>query len=128
MTDPISDMLARIRNAALARKAAVLVPYSRTKAKLAEILVREGYLTSVEEEASPYRQLKLHLAYRGSQPIVRSLRRVSTPGRRAYVTHTDLPRVLSGLGVAIVSTSRGLMTNREAKEQRVGGEVICEVY
>lgn len=128
MTDPISDMLARIRNATLARKTEVMVPYSGIKAKLAEILVREGYLSAVEEVTAPHRSLKVQLAYRGGQPAIRNLKRISTPGRRTYVKHVELPRVLSGLGLAIVSTSHGLMTNREAKEKRVGGEVICEIY
>lgn len=128
MTDPISDMLARIRNATLARKSEVLVPYSQIKAKLAEILVREGYLASSEETTAPYRSLKVKLVYNHGQPAIRNLKRVSTPGRRTYVKHTELPRVLSGYGLAIVSTSRGLLTNREARQQHVGGEVICEIY
>lgn len=128
MTDPISDMLARIRNATLARKVEVVVPHSSVKAKLAAILVREGYLGGLEEVATPHRSLKLKLTYRNGQPAIRSLKRISTPGRRSYVKHVELPQVLSGFGLAIVSTSRGLMTNREAREQRVGGEVICEVY
>ncbi len=128
MTDPISDMLARIRNATMARKADVVVPHSGVKAKLAEILVREGYLASIEEVAAPHRSLKLKLIYRNGQPAIRSLKRISTPGRRSYVKHIEISQVLSGFGLAIVSTSRGLMTNREAREQRVGGEVICEVY
>lgn len=128
MTDPISDMLARIRNATLARKADVLVPYSTLKAKLADILVREGYLSGMEEVTAPHRALKLKLSYLDGQPAIRSLKRISTPGRRTYVKYVELPRVLSGLGLAIVSTSHGLMTNKEAKQQRLGGEVICEIY
>lgn len=128
MTDPISDMLARIRNAVMVNKTDVLVPYSRIKAAVADILVREGYIEAVEEESSPFRYLKLKLKYNTGQPAIRSLKRISTPGRRRYVKHGELPRVLSGLGMAIISTSQGLMTNHEAKTKRLGGEIICEIY
>jgi len=128
MTDPISDMLARIRNAVLVNKADVIVPYSQLKAGVADILAREGYLEAVEEVSSPWRQLKLKLKYESGQPAIHNLKRVSTPGRRHYVKHGELPRVLSGLGLAIISTSQGLMTNREARTKRLGGEVICEIY
>jgi small subunit ribosomal protein S8 len=128
MTDPISDMLARIRNAALVKKPAVVVPYSQLKARVADILVNEGYVSSVREDEQPYRVLVLQLKYEGGQSVIRSLKRVSRPGRRSYVKSTELPRVLSDLGIAIVSTSKGLMTNREAKEKHLGGEVLCEIY
>ncbi len=128
MTDPISDMLARIRNAVMVNKADVLVPYSRIKASVADILVREGFLEAVEEAKTPARALKLKLKYESGQPAIRNLKRISTPGRRHYVKHGELPRVLSGLGVAIISTSQGLMTNREARVKHLGGEVICEIY
>ena len=128
MTDPISDMLTRIRNALLVKKPEVVVPYSRLKAALADILVRESYVESVSEVQAPYRSLKLKLSYQGSQPAIRNLKRISTPGRRTYAKAPELPRVLSGLGIAIISTSQGLMTNREAKAKRLGGEVICEIY
>lgn len=128
MTDPISDMLARIRNALLVKKLEVVVPYSRLKSHLADILVREGYLESSTPIPLPTRALRLKLKYSSGRPVIHSLKRVSTPGRRLYVKAPDLPYVLSGLGVAIVSTSKGLMTNREAKRERLGGEVICEIY
>jgi small subunit ribosomal protein S8 len=128
MTDPISDMLARIRNAVLVNKTEVMVPHSKLKAKVAEILVKEGYLEAVEEVALPQKNLKLRLKYEDGQAKLRNLKRISKPGRRHYVKHGDLPRVLSGLGLAIISTSQGLMTNREAKSKKLGGEVICEIY
>lgn len=128
MTDPISDMLARIRNAVLVHKAEVLIPHSRLKASIADILLREGYLAAVEEINSPRRALKLKLKYEGDNPIIHNLKRVSKPGRRQYVKSGELPYVLSGLGLAIISTSQGLMTNQEAKSKRLGGEVICEIY
>lgn len=128
MTDPISDMLTRIRNAVMVNKTEVIVPYSRLKAAIADILVREGYLEAVEKLTSPTHSLKLKLKYEGGRPVIRNLKRVSKPGRRFYVRHSELPRVLSGLGLAIISTPQGLMTNREAKTKRLGGEVICEIY
>ncbi len=128
MTDPISDMLARIRNAVMVHKTEVLVPYSKLKAGLAEILLREGYIEAVQEVNTPVRSLKINLKYEGKQSAIRNLKRISTPGRRYYVKHGEMPRVLSGLGVAIISTSHGLMTNREARAKRLGGEVICEIY
>ena len=128
MTDPISDMLTRIRNAILVKKTEVVVPYSRLKAALADILVRERYVESVAEVQAPYRSLRLKLSYQGSQSAIRNLKRISTPGRRTYAKAPELPRVLSGLGIAIISTSQGLMTNRDARAKRLGGEVICEIY
>ncbi|HBZ36178.1 MAG TPA: 30S ribosomal protein S8 [Candidatus Veblenbacteria bacterium] len=128
MTDPISDMLARIHNAVMVHKTEVLVPHSRLKAAVADILVREGYIESSEEVTSPWRSLKLRLKYKSGQPAISNLKRVSKPGRRQYVKSGELPHVLSGLGIAIISTSQGLMTNREAKIKRLGGEVICEIY
>lgn len=128
MTDPISDMLARIHNAVMVHKSEVLVPYSRMKAAVADILVREGYLDGCEETASPWRSLKLKLKYDSGQPAIRNLKRISKPGRRQYVKIGELPHVLSDMGIAIISTSQGLMTNREARVKRLGGEVICEIY
>ncbi len=127
MTDPISDMLTRIRNALLVRKAEVVVPHSKLKASLAALIAREGYLEAVEEVQSPSRALKITLRYRHGAPAIRVLHRASRPGRRYYVSHTELPYVRSGTGIAIISTSSGLMTNREARKQGLGGEVLCEI-
>lgn len=128
MTDPISDMLTRIRNALMVKKPEVVVPYSQLKSRLAEILVREGYVESMTELKEPERSLRLRLNYDHGQSAIRSLKRVSRPGRRQYASTSELPRVLSGMGIAIVSTSQGLMTNKEARVKHLGGEIICEIY
>ena len=128
-TDPISDMLTRIRNAALVKKAEVVLPSSKIKFSIAKILEKEGYLHGVREtDQGPQRTLILKLKYENGQSVVHKIRRVSTPGRRVYSVAAELPRVLSGIGIAVISTPNGLMTNREARKRRLGGEVICEVY
>src|SRR6266498_2685778 len=117
MTDPVADMLARIRNAAMAHKDEVVMPASKLKERIAEILVGEGYVseTTVEGEGKDRR-------------IVSGLKRVSTPGRRVYADKEEIPRVLGGLGIAILSTSRGVLTDRQAKKLGVGGEVLAYVW
>jgi small subunit ribosomal protein S8 len=127
-TDPISDMLTRIRNAQAVRKSEVFVPHSRLKFAIAKILEREGYVVRVEESEQNGRPaLKISLKYQNTRPAIRALRRVSRPGRRLYAKAGELPRVLSDLGLAIVSTPNGLMTNKEARARKLGGEVICEI-
>jgi len=131
MTDPIADFLARIRNGILARKASVDMPVSKMKRKLAELLRDEGYLSSVTESASDGPQGILSLTLRwdsNRKPAIQGLRRVSKPGQRAYVPSDKLPRVRRGLGTAIISTSKGMMTDREARKLGVGGEVVCEIW
>ncbi len=129
ITDPISDMLTRIRNASLVKKAEVVLPSSKIKFSIAKILEKEGYLAGVREiDQKPQRVLTLLLKYENGQSVVHKIRRVSTPGRRVYAGSQDLPRVLSGIGIAVISTPNGLMTNREARKRKLGGEVICEVY
>jgi small subunit ribosomal protein S8 len=125
MTDPIADMLTRIRNAAAAKKATVVLPRSSVKYVIAKILEKEGYLAGVESQE---RTLVLTLRFEHGAPVVRDLKRISTPGRRVYRASADLPTVLSGTGIAIVSTSQGMMTNVEAKSRSLGGEVVCEVH
>lgn len=127
MTDPIADMLTRIRNGAAAHLATVSLPYSSVKFTIAKILEKEGYLDGVEAKPEE-RILALTLKYAGRTSAIGGLRRVSRPGRRVYVKKEDLPRVLSGHGVAIVSTSQGMMTNVEARARKLGGEIICEVH
>ncbi|WP_394826550.1 30S ribosomal protein S8 [Pendulispora albinea] len=133
MTDPIADMLTRIRNGALARHDRVEMPHSRLKEHLGQVLKAEGFLDDVrvsepDDPAAP-RTLTLVLRYgRDRQSAIDGLRRVSSPGRRVYVRHDRIPRVRSGLGVSILSTSRGVMTDRDARKQRVGGELLCEVW
>lgn len=128
-TDPISDMLTRIRNASLVKKAEVALPSSKIKFAIAKILEKTGYLAGVDEsEIGRQRTLRLRLKYENGQSVVHQIRRVSTPGRRVYSGATELPRVLSGIGIAIISTPNGLMTNREARKRKLGGEVICEIF
>jgi small subunit ribosomal protein S8 len=130
MTDPIADMLTRIRNASMARHDRVELPHSHIKESLASVMKAEGYIDDVRvSEGEDPRMLTLVLRYgRERQSAIDGLRRVSTPGRRVYVRHDRIGRVCSGMGISILSTSRGLMTDREARRQRVGGELLCEVW
>lgn len=132
MTDPIADMLTRIRNASLARHDRTEMPASRLKAAVAAILKSEGFIADCrpsESEGEGPKKLTITLKYgRDRQSAVEGVRRVSRPGRRVYVRHDRIPRVFSGLGISILSTSRGLMSDREARRQKVGGELICEVW
>lgn len=129
MTDPISDMLTRIRNAHLALLPAMDLPYSRIKESIASILKREGYIIdfAVEGKAAT-KKLTLKLKYDGRKGVIEGLRRVSTPGLRHYVGATDIPRVRGGLGTAILSTSKGVMTGVQARKNNLGGEVLCYVW
>lgn len=128
MTDPISDMLARIRNAQAVGKTHVCFPYSNIKFTIAKILEKEGFLETVEKvEEAKIPSIRVKLGYEGKEPKIRMLRRVSRPGRRVYAKSTELPRVMFDFGFAIVSTPNGLMTNRQARARRLGGEIICEI-
>ena len=130
MTDPISDMLTRIRNASMARHDRAEMPHSQLKESLAHVLKSEGFLDDVRvSDGEGLKRLTVVLRYgRDRQSAIDGVRRVSTPGRRVYVRHDRIPRVLSGMGVSILSTSRGVMTDKEARKQRVGGELLCEVW
>jgi small subunit ribosomal protein S8 len=132
MTDPIADMLTRIRNASLARHEKTTMPYNGLKKHIAEILKLEGFIADVREgqsEGAGGNELTIVLKYgRDRQSAIDGIRRVSRPGRRVYVRHDRIPRVLSGLGVSILSTSRGVMSDKEARRQKVGGELLCEVW
>jgi small subunit ribosomal protein S8 len=130
ISDPIADMLTRVRNASRARHTEVIVPASRTKREIARILKDEGFIAEVnEEQAGPSRNLKLTLRYvDGKVPVVSGLKRVSKPGLRVYASKTDIPRVLGGLGVVIVSTSQGIMTGQQARQAQLGGEVLAFVW
>jgi len=127
MTDPIADMLTRIRNAQMVEKATVEMPSSRVKVAIAHVLKDEGYIDGfrVTEEAKPV--LEIALRYHGGRPVIEKIERVSKPGLRIYRSKDDIPRVMNGLGIAIVSTSRGVMTDRKARASGVGGEVLCIV-
>lgn len=130
MTDPIGDMLTRIRNGILARKAKIELPASTLKERIAEILHEEGFIDGVQranEDAQG--TLTLTLRYGSdNQSAIQEVRRISRPGQRRYVGSTDIPKIRSGLGVAILSTSRGVMTDRQARKLGVGGELLCEVW
>ena len=128
--DPIADMLTRIRNGLMLRKTFVLVPSSRIKMAIAQILLDEGFIQGYEvTDERPQPNIRVWLKYdEKRKPILTDMRRISKPGRRIYKGRQELPRVLSGMGIAIVSTSRGLMTDREARRQGIGGEVLCYVW
>jgi len=129
MTDPIADMLTRIRNANSALLPQVEVPHSKMKESIAQIMKRDGYIADwTVEQAKAAKKLKLTLKYQGRQGVITGLRRVSTPGLRRYVGAQEIPRVLGGMGVAIVSTPKGMMTGYEAQKQNLGGELICFVW
>lgn len=136
MTDPIADMLTRIRNASAVKKAEILLPMSKMKHKIALILKEEGWIydvdivkASTDSAKSAFDQLKIVLKYKKSgRSVITSIRRISKPGLRSYSKKLELPRVLNNFGIAIVSTSKGLMTNKQARKEGLGGEVICEIY
>ena len=128
MTDPISDMLTRIRNANLALVPEVEVSHSRMKASIANILKQEGYIADCSVEGKTSKKIKLKLKFQGRKGIIAGLKRVSKPGLRRYAGATGIPRVLGGMGTAIVSTSRGVMTGVQARKQSLGGELICYVW
>lgn len=129
ITDPIADMLTRIRNALVARSAQVTMPASRMKLEIAKILKAEGFIADYHVEKTTPEVIRITLRYgERKQGIITGLRRISRPGLRIYAQRTELPRVQGGLGVAILSTSRGVMTDREARRTGVGGEVLCFIW
>ncbi len=128
-TDPIADFLTRIRNAQAARLELMTVPASRMKWSLAKILEQEGFVGAVRQTGEgTQKTIEITLKYLGKAPFIRSIRRISSPGRRVYRGAQELPRVLSDQGIAVLSTSVGLMTNKEARKRKLGGEILCEVY
>jgi len=128
MTDPIADMLTRLRNASAVKKEEVVLPYSKLKAEVAKILEQSGYILGYEKLTENGNELKIKLKYKDNTPAITAIKRISKPGRRVYVSKDHLPIVLNNLGLAIISTSHGLMTNKEAKTKGLGGEIVCEVY
>jgi small subunit ribosomal protein S8 len=129
ISDPIADMLTRIRNASRARHEEVMVPASRTKLAIAKILKDEGFIEDFSEaREGPQLQMKIRLKYVGKVPVVSGLKRISKPGLRVYAAKTEIPRVLGGLGVVIVSTSHGIMTGAEAHKGQLGGEILAYVW
>ncbi len=127
ITDPIADMLTRVRNAGAAQKADVLVPFSKLKWEIARILKDEGYISDVEKVQDIFPMIKITLKYANKKSAISKITRVSKPGRRVYRNHKDLPVVLNRLGIAIVSTSKGIFTNKKARQMKIGGEILCEV-
>ena len=130
MTDPVADMLTRIRNANTAGHAEVDVPASKIKKNIAEILLKEGYIKGFEVvETEPQDVIKIEMKYgAGKQKVISGIKRISKPGLKVYVKKDEIPKVLGGLGIAIISTSSGLITDKQARELGVGGEVVCYVW
>lgn len=127
-TDPIADFLTRLRNASRARKADLLVPYSRMKADLAAILKKEGYISDFEVQTEGHPRLRVVTKFSGKTPAITGLKRVSRPGLRRYVGAGEIPRVLGGMGISILSTPRGVLSGREARRQNVGGELLAYIW
>jgi len=130
MSDPLGDMLTRIRNGQRARQAVVTLPASKLRANVLEVLKREGYIRGFTSEyvRTGVAEIKIELKYVDGEPVIREIARVSKPGRRIYSGIVDLPRFYSGLGIAILSTPRGVMSDNEARAAKVGGEVLCQVF
>jgi len=130
MTDPLGDMLTRIRNAQRAHKPTVAAPASKIRANVLEVLQREGYIRGFTREhiRQGVAELKIELKYVDGEPVIREISRISKPGRRIYSKINDLPRVYNGLGIAILSTPRGVMSDNEARADNVGGEILCRVF
>lgn len=130
MTDPISDMLTRMRNALKIKQKFVIIPFSKFKLEILNVIKKAGYLDEVKEMGEvPSKFLRVTFKYNeNGQPVIHGLKKISKPGRKMYVTSNKMPVVLSGLGVAVLSTSFGVMTNLEAKKKNLGGECICEIY
>lgn len=128
MTDPIADLLTRIRNASSAGLPIVQLPHSKMKESLARLFLKEGYISEVSVEGDKKKQLKLKLKYTGRQGVIEGIKRISRPGLRTYVASSEIPRVLGGLGVAVVSTPEGVMSGSEARRKNLGGEVVCHIW
>lgn len=129
MTDPVGDMLTRIRNGQKAHKSVVLAPASKLRVRILDVLTREGYIRGYEQtEESGKPVLSIELKYHEGTPVIRTIERVSKPGRRVYSSVTELPRIRNGLGISIVSTPKGVLSDAEARDQNVGGEVLCTVF
>jgi small subunit ribosomal protein S8 len=130
MTDPLGDMLTRIRNGLQARKDEILAPASKQRQRVLDVLQREGFILGYERADldNNKAELRIRLKYHEGDPVIRSIQRVSKPGRRIYSGVTELPRVANGLGISIVSTPKGVLSDAEARDQNVGGEVICTVF
>ncbi len=127
-TDPIADMLTRIRNAVRAKKHETVMPHSKLKESLAKLLLAEGFIAGVQTVGETHKLLQVNLKYSDGSSVITDLQRVSKPGQRMYMGADRIPRAVSGFGITVVSTSKGLMTDRQARKQHMGGEVICQVW
>ncbi len=129
MTDPIADMLTRIRNAVAVKKAEVLLPFSKVKFNIAKVLEKENYVSRVEKtNQGKLPVIKIVLKYEDGRPAITHLKRISKPGQKIYVNNQEIKKVLNGYGLSIISTSRGLLTDQEARQQKLGGELMCEIW
>jgi small subunit ribosomal protein S8 len=128
LSDPLGDMLTRIRNGQAANKSAVQSPASKLRVNVLEVLRREGYIRGYTRDDSPMGGISIELKYHNGEPVIREIKRISKPGRRVYSGVKDLPQVYNGLGIAILSTPRGVISDTEAREAHVGGEVLCMVF
>lgn len=130
MSDPLGDMLTRIRNGQRARKESILSPASKLRVRVLDVLQREGYIRgyNVDDLSQSHKEIRIELKYHEGDPVIREIARVSKPGRRVYSGVGDLPRVLNGLGISIVSTPKGVLSDAEARDRNVGGEVLCTVF
>ena len=128
MTDPIADMLTRVRNASMALLPEVAIPHSNVKESIAHILKDEGYVKDYKVVGSSKKEIQVSLKYSGHQGVIAGLKRISRPGIRTYVKHNEIPRVLGGMGISIVSTSKGVLEGQKAKRLKAGGEVLCYVW
>ncbi|MFH1060535.1 MAG: 30S ribosomal protein S8 [Pseudomonadota bacterium] len=129
LSDPIADMLTRLRNALMARQGEVAMPSSKHKVAICRVLKEEGYILEYGTEADDRQGvLRVKLKYVGNRPVIEGIKRVSKPSRRVYVGHDEIPRVMSGLGIQILSTPKGVISDRQARQDRVGGELVCSVW
>ena len=128
LSDPLGDMLTRIRNGQSAQKSAVNSPASKLRMNVLDVLKREGYIRGFTQKDEGHRELSIELKYHNGEPVIKELKRVSKPGRRVYSGVNDLPRIYNGLGIAILSTPRGVMSDAEARDAHVGGEILCTVF
>ena len=128
MTDPVADLLTRIRNALMRKKMSVNVPYSKLKHELSKLLVKEGFLESVKKVKKDFDELEIVLKYHNNEPVIKELTRESKPGLRKYISYKDIKPHKGGLGIKVLTTSKGLMTDKEAIKAEIGGEIICRVF
>ena len=128
MTDPVADLLTRIRNALMRKKMSVNVPYSKLKHELSKLLVKEGFLENVKKVKKDFDELDIVLKYHNDEPVIKELTRESKPGLRKYISYKDIKPHKGGLGIKVLTTSKGLMTDKEANKAEIGGEIICRVF